>query len=399
LGARESVDEGLRIAADCGYGLYEIDLLLESARLNLLCGEPEAALQELCVALDDGVHPESTSGYPVFLAARDLDCCYAWGIAEGHHLRAQAFLLQAAQSSGSPGFAPADFERLPADVRKKIEAARQNLMECAKLRKKIHDPKAIETNQLLTDLERGTLTSLSLTKANLQSFREKCVMSTSQASTSNGKRFRVALSFPGERRSFVEQVATTLAEKIGQSSVLYDRYYEAEFAQADLDTYLQRLYHDESDLIVVFLCAEYDKKEWCGLEWRAIRDLIKKKEISAVMPLRFDDTEVPGLFSIDGCVWIEGRSPRDIADLILKRLAVNDGHFLASTGLAEPSSNVEKTSATSQSGSSSILGIWQKKLEFLQHEEAKAFDAAHKFKIQEDIAEARAKIREYRGRS
>lgn len=133
------------------------------------------------------------------------------------------------------------------------------------------------------------------------------------------RRFRIALSFPGEHRPFVEQVAEHLSAAVGRNRVLYDQYYEAEFARPDLDTYLQRLYHAESDLIAVFLCADYERKEWCGLEWRAIRDLIKRRQMSSVMPLRFDNTEIPGLFSTDGYVWIGGRSAKDIADKILER--------------------------------------------------------------------------------
>ena len=69
------------------------------------------------------------------------------------------------------------------------------------------------------------------------------------------KRFRIALSFPGEKRAFVEQVANQLASYVGRDQVLYDKYHEAEFARLGLDTYLQGLYHDNSELIAVFLCA------------------------------------------------------------------------------------------------------------------------------------------------
>jgi hypothetical protein len=134
------------------------------------------------------------------------------------------------------------------------------------------------------------------------------------------RRFSVALSFPGERRGFVEQVASVLANHFGRERVLYDKYHEAEFAQPNLDTHLQHLYHDESDLIVVFLCAEYNEKEWCGLEWRAIRDLIKKRQSSRIMLLRFDNAEVPGLFSTDGYAPIGQRSPQEIVELIQKRV-------------------------------------------------------------------------------
>ncbi len=115
-----------------------------------------------------------------------------------------------------------------------------------------------------------------------------------------------------------------MAATLGRDRVLYDGYYEAEFARPNLDTYLQRLYHDESELIGIFLCADYEHKEWCGLEWRAIRDLIKRRRTDSVMPLRFDMTEIPGLFSTDGYVWIGDRSADEIAILILQRLEIGE---------------------------------------------------------------------------
>ncbi len=200
--------------------------------------------------------------------------------------------------------------------------------------------------------------------------------------------FKIALSFPGEHRDFVEQVATRLADRVGRDRVLYDKYYEAEFARPDLDTYLQRLYHDESELIAVFLCADYERKDWCGLEWRAIRDLIKRRQTSTVMPLRFDNTEIPGLFSTDGYVWIGGRPPTEIADLILQRMGINAGQVSISAPSRPP---------PALSSLSPALSVWLKKLAFLELEEAKAIDPGQKFKLQEDIAEAKAKIREFGG--
>ena len=109
------------------------------------------------------------------------------------------------------------------------------------------------------------------------------------------KRFQVALSFPGEHRGRVEKIAETLAATLPRTSVLYDRWYSEEFNQADLDVYLQKLYHDESEVIAVFLCKEYNAKEWCGLEWRACRDLLKHKKGAQLMFFRLDDADVPGL--------------------------------------------------------------------------------------------------------
>jgi hypothetical protein len=132
--------------------------------------------------------------------------------------------------------------------------------------------------------------------------------------------FRVALSFPGDHRPYVEKVASILRKKLGDGAVFYDNYYQPQLARPNLDVLLQRIYHHNSDLIVVFLCADYARKEWCGLEWRAVRDLIKQMQDDKLMLLRFDDASMPGLFDIDGYIDISKRPPTDTAEAILTRL-------------------------------------------------------------------------------
>jgi len=134
------------------------------------------------------------------------------------------------------------------------------------------------------------------------------------------QRFKIALSFPGEKREFISKIAEDLSDRLGQDSIFYDKYYEAELARPDLDDILQKVYHDNSELVVVFLCEEYTKKEWCGLEWRAVKDLIKKRRDADIMIMRFDDCEISGLYSIDGYADLRDRSPKDAADLIYRRL-------------------------------------------------------------------------------
>jgi hypothetical protein len=75
--------------------------------------------------------------------------------------------------------------------------------------------------------------------------------------------------------------------------VLYDQYLEAELARVDLDVYLPGLYHDDSELIVVFLCDDCQRKRWCKQEWRAIKDPIGTKEASRIMLVRCDGMSSP----------------------------------------------------------------------------------------------------------
>src|SRR5262249_20963109 len=122
------------------------------------------------------------------------------------------------------------------------------------------------------------------------------------AMSATGKRFRVAFSFAGEKRDYVAKVAAALATRFGEDKVLYDKYHEAEFARRDLGFHLPELYHGESDLVVVVVCRDYAAKEWCGLEWDAIFDLLKQRKSEEVMLCRFDRATVRGLFSTAGFV-------------------------------------------------------------------------------------------------
>lgn len=161
--------------------------------------------------------------------------------------------------------------------------------------------------------------SLSAIDAMLAKTKTKAVSSAAF----DAQRFQVALSFPGECRPFVLTVAEHLKRVLGHEAVFYDNDYVAELARPNLDLLLQRVYHDNSDLIVVFLSGDYVAKEWCGLEWRAVRDIIKRRRDAAVMLLRLDDAPVPGLFGIDGYIDISAWSPTQTAEAIMKRLGSN----------------------------------------------------------------------------
>lgn len=139
------------------------------------------------------------------------------------------------------------------------------------------------------------------------------------------KRFKVALSFPGEKREFIKEVAEHLSFALGKEKVFYDDYYIDELARPNLDVYLMNIYKDQSELVAFFLCEDYTKKEWCGLEWRAVRDMIKHKQDDDLMPFRFDQFPVEGSLSIDGYADVKNKSAKDTSELILKRLRRNEG--------------------------------------------------------------------------
>jgi tetratricopeptide (TPR) repeat protein len=154
------------------------------------------------------------------------------------------------------------------------------------------------------------------------------------------KRFRIAFSFAGEKRDFVAKVAALLAKRFSESAILYDKYHEAEFARSDLAFYLTELYHNEADLVVVVFCPDYDKKEWCGLEWSAIYGLLKARKTNEVMLTRFEQVEGKGLHGTAGYKDLDDLTAEQATDLILERLALNEGlskdHYLKSVTSEQP---------------------------------------------------------------
>lgn len=164
--AASALEEGLRIARECGYGIFHIDLLLVRAQLALREGRAADAERDVRVALDEGVYPPVESGFPELLAATDPECLYAWGIAAGRQLLAEALLLQAAQKLGQPK----QVDRPPADVRDLIDRAREEFARVQELWRKLRDPESDvdihprgeRTKCVLEGLESGLLTDYPL---------------------------------------------------------------------------------------------------------------------------------------------------------------------------------------------------------------------------------------------
>ena len=132
--------------------------------------------------------------------------------------------------------------------------------------------------------------------------------------------FEVALSFPGEIRTDIELIVAELERKIGPDSYFYDNNYKAQLARPSLDVLLQDIYRKRSKLIVVFLCEEYQEKEWCAIEFRAIREIIMERKNEKIMFIKMDNGNVDGVFKTDG--YIDGRAhtPKEVAEFIKERI-------------------------------------------------------------------------------
>lgn len=135
--------------------------------------------------------------------------------------------------------------------------------------------------------------------------------------------FEVAFSFPGEYRDVVQAVSSEVTQLLGPHSCFYDNNYKAQLARPRLDVFLQAIYRHRSKLLVVFIGSDYQRKMWTGIEWDAIRTIVRElRELDRVMYVKMDDGQVDGIFSHDG--YIDGRAntPAQIADFIAERVHI-----------------------------------------------------------------------------
>ena len=132
--------------------------------------------------------------------------------------------------------------------------------------------------------------------------------------------FDVALSFPGEERKLVEDIARGLEGLLGPDRYFYDFNYPGHLARPGLDILLQDIYGNRSKLIVVFISGAYQVKNWCGIEFRAIRDIINRRENARIMFVKTGDGDVDGVRPADGYVDSQKFSAEQIASFITDRL-------------------------------------------------------------------------------
>jgi hypothetical protein len=131
-------------------------------------------------------------------------------------------------------------------------------------------------------------------------------------------KYDVVLSFAGEDRDYVEEVASRL--KTSGVDVFYDRYEEASLWGKDLVEHFDSVYRNDGRYCVMFISSAYAEKMWTRHERRSAlaRGLDSKREY--VLPARFDDTSIDGLRATTAYVDCRRLSPSDLVERIIAKM-------------------------------------------------------------------------------
>jgi hypothetical protein len=130
--------------------------------------------------------------------------------------------------------------------------------------------------------------------------------------------YDICLSFAGEQRPYVEQVAEILHQQ--GFRVFYDAYEQVNLWGKDLYEHLDLVYRKSARYCVLFASAEYAAKIWTTHERRSLQARALIERLEYVLPARFDDTEIPGLRPTIGYVDLRRTTPVELAQLIAKKL-------------------------------------------------------------------------------
>lgn len=130
--------------------------------------------------------------------------------------------------------------------------------------------------------------------------------------------YDVALSFAGQQRAYVEKVAAALRRR--GIRPFYDDYEKATLWGKDLYEHLDWIYQKAARYCVLFASVDYAQKVWTTHERRSAQARALQSNQEYVLPVRFDDTEIPGLRPTVHFLDARVLQPAKLARLISKKL-------------------------------------------------------------------------------
>lgn len=141
------------------------------------------------------------------------------------------------------------------------------------------------------------------------------------------REFDIALSFAGENRGYVDQVANLLRNS--GVKVFYDLFEEESLWGKNLYDYLSDIYMNKALYTIMFISEHYANKLWPNHERQSMQARAFQESQEYILPARFDDTAIPGVLPTVGYISLVDRTPERFVEIIHKKL-INSGGTLPS---------------------------------------------------------------------
>lgn len=132
--------------------------------------------------------------------------------------------------------------------------------------------------------------------------------------------YQVALSFAGEQRSYVEKVARNLQAR--SIVVFYDDFEKISLWGENAAEAFDKAFAQQANYVVMFISQEYVAKAWPRHERRVALSRAVQEPGEYILPVRFDDTPVPGLPAATIFLRAEDHTPAQLAATIAEKLGI-----------------------------------------------------------------------------
>lgn len=131
------------------------------------------------------------------------------------------------------------------------------------------------------------------------------------------RNYDIAISYASQQTSYVEKVADILKNK--GIKVFYAPFEEIDMWGEDIEIYLYDTYFSQAKTCLMFISKEYEASKWCKLESKTAFAR-QKKQGFYILPVRFDDTMLPGLDSSILYLDANHNSPEILSEKIVMKL-------------------------------------------------------------------------------
>ncbi|MBN2732168.1 MAG: TIR domain-containing protein [Balneolaceae bacterium] len=131
-------------------------------------------------------------------------------------------------------------------------------------------------------------------------------------------KYDIAISFAGEDRTIAEQIAKSLDEE--DVKVFFDEFEQANLWGKDLYQYLTDTYSKKSEYCIILISEHYPNKNWTKLELKAAQERDFSQDKEYILPVRIDDTQVPGLRNTIGYLDLNRVGVNGVVNATLQKL-------------------------------------------------------------------------------
>tara|TARA_R110000868_G_scaffold411317_2_gene703076 strand:+ start:5 stop:817 length:813 start_codon:yes stop_codon:yes gene_type:complete len=139
-----------------------------------------------------------------------------------------------------------------------------------------------------------------------------------ESESKSNSEYDIAISFAGENRAVAEEIAKKLTSS--GIKVFYDSYEKATLWGKDLYEHLNDVYKNKATFCLMIISNDYKEKQWTNHERKAAQARAFSQNKEYILPLKLDDTEIPGLNETIGYVDFRNSNADEIIGLLKSKL-------------------------------------------------------------------------------